>query len=86
MKTGYLLIEYSNDGNSYDVFLTRQAAEQRFVKKAKEYAKAFNEPEVLANDQDDMEELAAGGIYSPNHELVLEIVECTINSRLDVDR
>jgi hypothetical protein len=75
---GYLLIEYGRNENSYDVYFHRKDAERAFIEKAKDYAKSIGDSEVLANDEDDMEELAAGGIYSPNGEVVLEITSCNI--------
>ena len=74
----YLLIEYGHDVNIYDVYFHREDAETAFIKKAKDYASVFGDSEVLANDKDDMEELAAGGIYAPNGEVVLEITSCNI--------
>ena len=74
----YLLIEYGQDENKYDVYFHRQDAEKAFIKKAKEHAAAFGDSEALANDKDDMEELAAGGIYAPNGEVVLEIAPCNV--------
>lgn len=75
---GFLLIEYGRDENSYDVYFHREDAEKAFIKKAKEHAAVLGDPEVLANDKDDMEELAAGGIYAPNGEVVLEIASCNV--------
>ena len=75
---GFLLIEYGRDKNSYDVYFHREDAEKAFIKKAKEHASVSGDPEVLANDKDDMEELAAGGIYAPNGEVVLEIASCNV--------
>lgn len=75
---GFLLIEYGRDENGYDVYFHREDAEKAFIKKAKDYASVFGDSEVLANDEDDMEELAAGGIYSPNGEVVLEITSCNV--------
>ncbi len=75
---GFLLIEYGHDENSYDVYFHRGDAEKAFIKKAKDYATVFGDSEVLTNDKDDMKELAAGGIYAPNSEVVLEIMSCNI--------
>lgn len=81
METGYLLIEHDCEEKSYNVFYTREEAEEEFIMKAREYAKDFNEHAVLANDDDDMKAMAEDGVYAPNHELVLEIVECGINTQ-----
>ena len=78
MRKGYLLIDYGRDNNDYQAFLTREAAQSRFIEMAREYGEAIDDPEILANDQDDMEELAAGGIYSPKGQLILEITPCTV--------
>lgn len=75
---GYLLIEYGKDENTYGVYFHREDAEKAFIEKAKDYASVSGDSEVLANDKDDMEELAAGGIYAPNGEVVLEITSCNI--------
>lgn len=75
---GFLLIEYGRDENSYDVYFHREDAEKAFIKKVKEHAAVLGDSEVLANDKDDMEELAAGGIYAPNGEVVLEIASCNV--------
>ena len=55
---GFLLIEYGRDENSYDVYFHRRDAEKAFIEKAKKHAAVFSDPEVLANDKDDMKELA----------------------------
>lgn len=78
MMKGYTLIEYSRDENYYNTYFTKKDAEKAFIKAAKNIGKT--DPEILANNQDDMEELAAGGIYSPNGELALEIVPCDIDT------
>ena len=76
---GYVLIEYSRYGNYYNVYSTRKDAEKVFIKVVKNIGKILNDPEILASDQDDMEELATGGCYSFNGELILEIAACGIN-------
>lgn len=73
---GFLLIEYNQDRNDYLVFSRREDAKNKFIEYAKELAEIYEDPEVLSNDQDDMKELADGGIYSPRGELKLEIVQC----------
>ena len=78
MMNSFLLIEYGQDENSYDVLFHREDAEKAFIKKAKDYASVFGNSEVLADDKDDMKELAAGGIYAPNGEVVLEITSCNV--------
>lgn len=78
MMNGFLLIEYGRDENGYDVYFHREDAEKAFIKKVKDYAKTFGDSEVLANNEDDMEELAAGGIYADNDEVVLEIASCNV--------
>ena len=79
----YVLIEYGADDNRYIAYADLTDAQEDFIKRARRIGEEINDPEILANDQDDMEVLAEGMIYSPNTELRLEIVEANNGGILD---
>jgi len=83
---GYLIIDHSRDNIDYQMFISKEAAAKKFIEMARRYGEILDDPEILANDQDDMEELAEGGIYSPNSQLVLEIVPCDLMDLEEYDR
>lgn len=83
---GYLIIDHGRDNIDYQMFISKEAAAKKFIEMARNYGEILNDAEILANDQDDMEVLAEGGIYSPNSQLVLEIVPCDLMDLEEHDR
>ena len=75
---GWIVIDYGKDQNSYYAYESREDAEKKFIEIVRALGLMFNDPEIFANDQDDMEELAAGGCYCHNGELQVEIARCDI--------
>ena len=72
-----ITVDKKNDGIDYTVHRTKDAAKKKFLQIVKDLGGMLKDPMVAANDDDDFDELAEGGIYNaPNG----DVVEITIGS------
>ena len=78
--TVWLVKETSKYGIDYTVHVTRKAAEEKFLQMAKDYGELLDDEEILVNDEDDMGELAAGGVYNAPDGSSVEIIKASINT------
>jgi len=76
---GYVVIKYGRDLNSYFACTNWQKAKEKFIETIRQFGTVTGDPEVLAIDEEDMEELADCGIYCHNCTVIAEISPCTIN-------
>jgi len=83
---GYLIIDYGKDNIDYQMSISKEAAKKKFIEMVRRYGEIIDDAEIMNNSQDDMEELAEGGIYSPDNQLVLEIVPCDLIDLEEHDR
>ncbi len=75
---GWIVIDHGKDQNTYRAFESKEDAKKEFIRTAKIIGNMLEDPEAEANDEDDWDELAEGGIYSPNGNLEVEIEHCDI--------
>lgn len=73
--TGYLLIEYGRDENSYSVYLHREDAEKALARKVKEHAIIVGDSKAFYDDDYD----ASDWIYQYHGEIIFEIAPCIID-------
>jgi hypothetical protein len=76
----WLVVNNYKDGIDYTVHRTKDAAKKKFLQIVKDLGKVLKDPMVAANDDDDFDELAEGGIYNaPNG----DVIEITVGSMED---
>ena len=69
----WLVVNNYNDGIDYTVHRTKDAAKKKFLQIVKDLGEMLEDPMVAANDDDDFDELAEGGIYNAPNGDVIEI-------------